>query len=84
MSHRHSADYVARTIRTVRQHNDQDSWWTNAGNVLADEVEDTRADHRDDHHRATKYERALRLIAETDPKDMAEGEPQEIARDALR
>lgn len=38
-----SADYIDRTVRTVRNHRDSDNCWPQWANVLADEIEDLRA-----------------------------------------
>lgn len=44
MNHRSEADYIDRTIATVRNHRGADSCWPQWANILADEIEDLRAD----------------------------------------
>lgn len=43
-THRSSADYIDRTIETVRVHRDAANSWPQWANILADEIEDLRAD----------------------------------------
>ncbi len=42
--HRSSADYIDRTIATVRNHRDADNCWPQWANIFADEIEDLRVD----------------------------------------
>ena len=43
-AHRSSADYIDRTIATIRNHRDADNCWPQWANILADEIEDLRAE----------------------------------------
>jgi hypothetical protein len=40
---RHEADYIARTIETVRNHKDADNCWPQWANIFADQIEDQAA-----------------------------------------
>jgi len=42
--HRSSADYIDRTIATVRNHRNADNCWPQWANIFADEIEDLRAE----------------------------------------
>lgn len=42
--HRSSADYIDRTIETVRVHRSSENSWPQWANLFADEIEDLRAD----------------------------------------
>lgn len=44
LAHRHEADYIDRTIATVRIHRDADNCWPQWANIFADEIEDLRAE----------------------------------------
>ena len=41
---RHGADYIDRTIATVRNHRDADNCWPQWANIFADEIEHQRAE----------------------------------------
>jgi hypothetical protein len=61
--HRSSADYIDRTIATVRNHRDADNCWPQWANIFADEIEDLRADLTE----------ARNALAPVSPADTTEG-----------
>lgn len=80
--HRSSADYIDRTMEVVRIHRSSENSWPQWANILADEVEDLRADVDELADRATQAEQGWNNARTTNVElvRQAEAAEAEVAR----